>query len=105
MLRAEKSSSISISSISSAHAWKLRVHHLSGWVSTSTYVFYWQRVSVFKVLTALCVYMQVRSAKLGSLPLTSLSLLHQQGQNAGGHPVILAGSYDNQACFCLVAVF
>lgn len=39
---------------------------------------------------------QVRSAKLGSLPLTSLALLDQQGPAAGGHPTVLAGSYDNQ---------
>ncbi|KAL3135309.1 hypothetical protein ABBQ32_007505 [Trebouxia sp. C0010 RCD-2024] len=39
---------------------------------------------------------QIRSGKLGSLPLTSLSLLHNQGENQGSHPVILAGSYDNQ---------
>ncbi len=41
-------------------------------------------------------YIQVRSAKLGSLPLTSLALLHQPGQASEGHPTVLAGSYDNQ---------
>ncbi|DBA77988.1 hypothetical protein WJX77_012160 [Trebouxia sp. C0004] len=39
---------------------------------------------------------QVRSAKLGSLPLTSLALLHQPGEASEGHPTVLAGSYDNQ---------
>jgi len=48
---------------------------------------------------SLCT-MQVRSAKLGSLPLTSLSLLHQQGQAAEEHPTVLAGSYDNQVQHC-----
>ena len=39
---------------------------------------------------------QIRSAKLGSLPLTSMSLLHQQAQSPVGHPIVLSGSYDNQ---------
>lgn len=43
--------------------------------------------------------LQVRSAKLGSLPLTSLALLHQQGQATAGHPVVLSGSYDNHVSF------
>ena len=56
-------------------------------------------------LKAVCECVQVRSAKLGSLPLTSLSLLHQQDQNAGGLPIVLAGSYDDQARLYLTAAY
>ena len=47
--------------------------------------------------------MQVRSAKLGSLPLTSLSLLDQD-PTSEAHPTVLAGSYDNQV-FHVSALF
>ena len=39
--------------------------------------------------------MQVRSAKLADLPMTSLALLPQIGSE-GLHPIVLAACYDNK---------
>lgn len=42
--------------------------------------------------------MQVRSAKLADLPMTSLALLPQSGSE-GLHPIVLAACYDNKVRF------
>ena len=39
--------------------------------------------------------MQVRSAKLADLPLTSLALLPPSGSD-GLHPIVLSACYDNK---------
>lgn len=44
------------------------------------------------------MYMQLRTAKLGSVPLTSLVLLEETKTPLSGQAHVLAGSYDNRVC-------